>query len=29
GFINGILDQLFTKLKESGEIKKVGRGLLE
>ena len=29
GFINGILDQLFTKLKESGDIKKVGRGLLE
>ena len=29
GFINGILDQLFTKLKESGEIKKVGRGLIE
>jgi N utilization substance protein B len=29
GFINGILDQLFTKLKESGAIKKVGRGLIE
>ena len=29
GFINGILDQLFAKLKESGEIKKVGRGLIE
>ena len=29
GFINGILDQLFTKLKESGKIKKVGRGLIE
>ena len=29
GFINGILDQLFSKLKESGEIKKVGRGLIE
>ena len=28
-FINGILDQLFAKLKESGEIKKVGRGLIE
>ena len=24
GFINGILDQLFAKLKESGDIKKVG-----
>ena len=29
GFINGILDQLFTQLKESGGIKKVGRGLIE
>ena len=29
GFINGILDQLFAKLKESGDIKKVGRGLIE
>ena len=29
GFINGILDQLFTKLKESGKIIKVGRGLIE
>ena len=29
GFINGILDQLFTKLKEGGKIKKVGRGLIE
>jgi N utilization substance protein B len=29
GFINGILDQLFTKLKEAGDIKKVGRGLIE
>ena len=29
GFINGILDQLFTKLKESGKIKKFGRGLIE
>ena len=28
GFINGILDQLFTKLQESGEIKKTGRGLI-
>ena len=29
GFINGILDQLFAKLKEGGQIKKVGRGLIE
>jgi len=29
GFINGILDQLFTKLKEDGKIKKSGKGLLE
>ena len=29
GFINGILDQLFTKLKDAGTIKKVGRGLIE
>ena len=29
GFINGILDQLFAKLKDSGNIKKVGRGLIE
>ena len=29
GFINGILDQLFTKLKDEGSIKKVGRGLIE
>jgi len=28
GFINGILDQLFTKLQESGDIKKIGRGLI-
>jgi len=28
GFINGILDQLFIKLVESGDIKKVGRGLV-
>jgi N utilization substance protein B len=28
-FINGILDQLFTKLKGQGAIVKVGRGLLE
>ena len=29
GFINGILDQLFAKLKDSGNIKKLGRGLIE
>jgi transcription antitermination protein NusB len=29
GFINGVLDQLFTKLKDDGTIKKVGRGLLQ
>ena len=28
-FINGILDKLFTEMKTSGEIRKVGRGLLE
>ena len=28
GFINGILDQLFIQLVESGDIKKVGRGLV-
>ena len=28
GFINGILDQLFLKLVEAGEIKKIGRGLV-
>ena len=28
GFINGILDQLFTKLLDSGDIKKTGRGLI-
>ena len=28
GFINGILDQLFLKLVESGDIKKTGRGLI-
>jgi len=27
-FINGILDKLFQQLKESGKIKKVGRGLI-
>lgn len=29
GFINGILDKLFAGLKDAGEIRKVGRGLLE
>ena len=29
GFINGVLDQLFTKLNEGGEIKKLGRGMVE
>jgi len=29
GFINGILDKVFTELKKSGGIKKVGRGLIE
>lgn len=29
GFINGILDQLFAKLKENGAIEKVGRGLID
>jgi N utilization substance protein B len=29
GFINGILDQLYAKLKEDGSIKKVGRGLID
>jgi N utilization substance protein B len=28
GFINGILDQLFIKLVDSGDIKKTGRGLV-
>jgi N utilization substance protein B len=28
-FINGILDKLILKLKDEGEIKKVGRGLVE
>lgn len=28
GFINGVLDKLFTDLKEQGKIKKIGRGLL-
>lgn len=29
GFINGVLDQLFAKLKEEGKIKKIGRGLMQ
>ncbi len=29
GFINGVLDQLFERLKETGQIKKVGRGLMQ
>jgi transcription antitermination protein NusB len=29
GFINGILDKIFTELKMSGEILKTGRGLLD
>jgi N utilization substance protein B len=29
GFINGLLDPLFQQLKESGAIRKTGRGLLE
>jgi N utilization substance protein B len=29
GFINGILDELFNKLKADGLIKKTGRGLIE
>ncbi|MCB0794475.1 MAG: antitermination protein NusB, partial [Flavobacteriales bacterium] len=28
-FINGILDALFIEMKASGQIVKVGRGLLE
>jgi transcription antitermination protein NusB len=28
-FVNGILDKLFAEMKESGQIRKVGRGLLE
>jgi N utilization substance protein B len=28
-FINGVLDKLFIEMKASGEIKKIGRGLLE
>lgn len=29
GFINGVLDQLFTKLNDAGEIKKLGRGMIQ
>ena len=29
GFINGVLDQLFTQLKKDGTIVKIGRGLIE
>lgn len=29
GFINGVLDQLFAKQRESGKIVKTGRGLIE
>ena len=29
GFINGVLDQLFTQLKKDGAIVKIGRGLIE
>ena len=29
GFINGVLDQLFTQLKKDGPIVKIGRGLIE
>ena len=28
GFINGILDRVFTDLQAEGKIKKVGRGLI-
>jgi N utilization substance protein B len=28
-FINGVLDKLFTQLKEDGTIAKVGRGLIQ
>jgi len=28
-FLNGVLDKLFAKLKQDGEIKKIGRGLIE
>lgn len=29
GFINGVLDQLFERMKTDGQIKKTGRGLLQ
>lgn len=29
GFINGILDKIVSELQEKGEIKKIGRGLME
>lgn len=29
GFINGILDKILIELKEKGEIRKIGRGLME
>lgn len=29
GFLNGVLDKLFSKLKDEGAIKKTGRGLVE
>ncbi|MFZ6052435.1 transcription antitermination factor NusB [Halocola ammonii] len=29
GFLNGVLDKLFAKLKDEGAIKKTGRGLVE
>lgn len=29
GFLNGVLDQLFSNLREKGDIKKTGRGLVE
>lgn len=29
GFINGVLDQLFERMKADGQIKKTGRGLLQ
>ena len=28
-FVNGVLDKLVIELKEKGELKKMGRGLLE
>ena len=28
GFINGILDKIFTYFKKEGKLKKVGRGLI-